>query len=60
VRCGEVHHVRGRVGNLSPDQERLVELRSRGSLEKVLHASVAILLNAVAANQSALMMERVR
>jgi glutamyl-tRNA reductase len=60
VRCGEVHRVRGRLGNLSSDQEDVVESLSRGLIEKVLQAPVAVLLNAAAANQSAFIVETVR
>src|SRR6201987_6249710 len=52
VRRSEIHRLRGRLGNLSPDQEHVVESRSRGLIEKVLQAPVAMLLNAGAANQS--------
>jgi glutamyl-tRNA reductase len=60
VRRGEVHRVRGRLGNLSPDQEEVVESLSRGIIEKVLQAPVAMLLNAAAANRSPLIIEMVR
>lgn len=60
VRRGEIHRMRGRLGNLSPDQENVVESLSRGIIEKVLQAPVAVLLNAAAANQSALIVETVR
>jgi hypothetical protein len=60
VRRGEVHRVRGRLGNLSPDQEDVVESLSRGIIEKVLQAPVAMLLNAAAASQSPLLIEMVR
>jgi glutamyl-tRNA reductase len=60
VRRGEVHRVRGRLGNLSPDQEDVVESLSRGIIEKVLQAPVAMLLNAAAANQSPLIIDMVR
>jgi glutamyl-tRNA reductase len=60
VRRGEVHRVRGRLGNLSPDQEKVVESLSRGIIEKVLQAPLSMLLNAAAANQSALIVETVR
>jgi Glutamyl-tRNAGlu reductase, dimerisation domain len=60
VRRGEVHRVRGRLGNLSSDQEDVVESLSRGLIEKVLQAPVAVLLNAAAANQSAFIVETVR
>ena len=60
VRRNEVHRVRGRLGNLSPDQEDVVESLSRGIVEKVLQAPVAMLLNAAAANQAAFIIEAVR
>jgi glutamyl-tRNA reductase len=60
VRRGEIHRMRGRLGNLSSDQEDVVESLSRGIIEKVLQAPVAMLLNAGAANQSAFIVETVR
>jgi glutamyl-tRNA reductase len=60
VRRGEVHRVRGRLGNLSLDQEDVVESLSRGIIEKVLQAPVAMLLNAAAANRSAFIVQTVR
>jgi len=60
VRRGEIHRVRGRLGNLSPDQEDVVESLSRGIIEKALQAPVAMLLNAAPANQSAAIVETVR
>jgi hypothetical protein len=60
VRRSEIHRVRGRLGNLSSDQEDVVESLSRGIIEKVLQAPVSMLLNAAAANRSALIIETVR
>jgi len=60
VRRTEIHRVRGRLGNLSPDQENVVESLSRGIIDKVLQAPVAMLVNAAAANQSAFIVETVR
>jgi len=60
VRRSEIHRVRGRLGNLSSDQEKVVESLSRGIIEKVLQAPVAMLLEAAAANQSAFIVETVR
>jgi glutamyl-tRNA reductase len=60
VRRSEIHRVRGRLGNLSPDQEDVVESLSRRIIDKVLQAPVSMLLNAAAANQSALIVETVR
>jgi hypothetical protein len=60
VRCGEIHRVRGRLRNMSSDQEDVVESLSRSIIEKVLQAPVAMLLNTAAANQSAFVVETVR
>jgi glutamyl-tRNA reductase len=60
VRRSEIHRVRGRLGNLTSDQEDVVESLSRGIIEKVLQAPVAMLLNAAEANHSAFIVETVR
>ena len=60
VRRGEIHRVRGRLGDLSPDQESVVDSLSRSIIERVLQTPVAMLLNAAAANQSAFLVETVR
>jgi len=60
VRRGEIHRARGRLGKLSPDQADVVESLSRGIIEKVLQAPVAMLLNAAPVNQSAAIVETVR
>jgi glutamyl-tRNA reductase len=60
VRRSEIHRVRGRLGNLSSDQEDVVESLSRSIIEKVLQSPVAMLLNATAANQSAFIVKTVR
>lgn len=60
MRRNEIHRVRGRLGKLSSDQEDVVESLSRGIIEKVLQAPVAMLLNAAAANQTAFIVETVR
>lgn len=60
VRRSEIHRLRGRLGNLSPDQEHVVESLSRGVIEKVLQAPLAMLLNASAVNQSPFVIEMVR
>jgi len=60
VRRGEIHRLRGRLVNLSSDQEDVVESLTHGIIEKVLQAPVAMLLKAAAANQSAFIVETVR
>jgi glutamyl-tRNA reductase len=60
VRCNEIHRVHGRLGNLSSDQENVVESLSRGIIEKVLQAPVEMLLTVSEASQSASILETVR
>jgi glutamyl-tRNA reductase len=60
VRRGEIHRMRGRLGNLSPHQEDVVESLSRGIIENVLQAPVAMLLNSAVGNQSGFIVETVR
>ena len=60
VRRNEIRRVRGRLGNLSSDQENVVESLSRGIIEKVLQAPVEMLLTVTAASQSASILETVR
>ena len=60
VRRGEIHRMRGRLGNLSSEQEDVVESLSRGIVEKVLQAPVTMLLKAAEANQSGSIVETVR
>ena len=60
VRRNEIHRVRGRLGNLSSDQENVVESLSRGIIEKALQAPVKMLLTVDSASQSASLLEIVR
>jgi len=60
VRRNEIRRVRGRMGNLSVEQENVVESLSRGIIEKVLQAPVEMLLTVAAASQSASILETVR
>ncbi|HXW90549.1 MAG TPA: hypothetical protein VEK33_08375 [Terriglobales bacterium] len=60
VRRNEIHRVRGRLGNLSSDQENVVESLSRGIIEKVLQAPVEMLLTVAAASQPACILKAVR
>ena len=60
VRRNEIRRVRGRLGNLSSDQENVVESLSRGIIEKVLQAPVEMLLTVATASQSASILETVR
>jgi glutamyl-tRNA reductase len=60
VRRNEIHRVRGRLGNLSSDQENVVESLSRCIIEKVLQAPVEMLSTVPAASQSASILKIVR
>ena len=54
VRRGEIQRVRGRFGNLSPDQENAIESLSHALIDRVLQAPMAMLKNASAGNQAVL------
>jgi glutamyl-tRNA reductase len=60
VRRGEIQRVRGRLGNLSPDQENAIDSLSHGIIERVLEAPMAMLKNASAGNQAVFVLETVR
>jgi len=60
VRRGEIQRVRGRLGNLSPDQENAIDSLSHALIERVLQAPMAMLKNASAGNQAVSVVETVR
>ena len=60
VRRDVMQRVRGRLGNLSADQENAIDSLSHGIIEKVLQAPMAILKNASAGNQAVFVLETVR
>jgi len=60
VRRGEIQRVRGRLGNLSSDQENAIDSLSHAIIEKVLQAPMAMLKNASAGNQAVFVLETVR
>ena len=60
VRRGEIQRVRGRLGNLSPDQENAIDSLSHALIEGVLRAPMAMLKNARACNQAVIVLETVR
>ena len=59
VRSDAMNRVRGRLGNLSPDQENVIDSLSHAIIEKVLQAPTAMLENA-GANQTVSVLETVR
>src|ERR1700688_393076 len=60
VRRGEFQRVRGRLGNLSPDQENAIDSLSHALIERVLQAPMAMLKNASAGNQAVFVLAAVR
>jgi glutamyl-tRNA reductase len=60
VRRGEIQRVRGRLGNLSPDQQNAIDSLSHALIERVLQAPIAMLKNASACNQAVVVLETVR
>jgi glutamyl-tRNA reductase len=60
VRRDEIQRVRGRLGNLSLDQENAIDSLSHALIESVLQAPMAMLRNASAGNQSGFVLETVR
>jgi len=60
VRRDVMQRVRGRLGNLSADQEKVIDSLSHGIIDKVLEAPMAMLRNASARNQSVFVLETVR
>jgi glutamyl-tRNA reductase len=60
VRRDAMQRVRGRLGNLSTDQENAIDSLSHGIIEKVLEAPMAMLKNVTAGNQAVFVLETVR
>lgn len=60
VRRGEIQRVRGRLRNLSPDQEYAIDCLSHALIERVLKVPVAILKNASAGSQAVFVLAMVR
>ncbi len=60
VRRGEIQRLRGRLGNLSPDQANAVDSLSQAIMENMLQAPMAMLKNISAGNEAAFVLETVR
>jgi glutamyl-tRNA reductase len=60
VRRGEIQRVRGRLGNLGPDQENAIDSLSHALIERVLQAPIAVLKNASAGSQARFVLAMVR
>ena len=53
IRQAEVDKIRGRLGKLTPDQERAIEALTRGIVNKVLHTPITTLKSALREPQAA-------
>jgi glutamyl-tRNA reductase len=53
IRQAEIDKVRGRLGELTPEQELAVESLSRGIINKILHTPITALKNAASARENA-------
>ena len=60
VRRDVMQRVRGRLGNLSADQENAIDSLSHGIIERMLESPMAMLRNASTGNQSGFVLETVR
>jgi glutamyl-tRNA reductase len=61
VRQAEIDRVRGRLGNLTPDQELAVEALSRGIINKIMHTPITTLKSAAReSSQSTTIVDLVR
>ena len=60
VRRDAIQRMRGRLGNLSPDQENAIDSLSHDLIESLLQAPMAMLRNASAGKQSLSLVETVR
>ena len=60
VRRGSIQRVRGRLGNLSHDQENAIDSLTRGIIDRVLQAPITILKNVAADDESTFVLRTAR
>jgi glutamyl-tRNA reductase len=60
VRQAEIDRVRGRLGQLSPEQELAVEAMTRGIINKIMHTPITTLKTAAKEPESTTVIELVR
>ena len=60
IRQAEIDRVRGRLGELSPDQELAVEAMTRGIINKIMHAPMRTLKTAATDPESTTIIDLVR
>ena len=60
IRQSELDRIRGRLGNLTPEQERAIEALSRGIVNKILHTPIRSLKTAAAGPEITTLIESFR
>jgi glutamyl-tRNA reductase len=60
IRQAEIDRVRGRLGQLSPEQEIAVEALTRGIINKVMHTPITTLKNAAKESEATTVVDVIR
>jgi glutamyl-tRNA reductase len=60
IRQAEIDRVRGRMGNLTPEQEMAVEALTRGIINKVMHTPITTLKTAAKESEATTVVDVVR
>jgi len=60
IRQAEIDRVRGRLGQLSPDQELAVEALTRGIVNKIMHTPVSTLKTVARGSEATTVIDLVR
>ncbi|HYG99218.1 MAG TPA: glutamyl-tRNA reductase [Terriglobales bacterium] len=60
IRQAEIDRVRGRLGNLTPEQEMAVEALSRGIINKIMHTPITTLKTAARQSEAASVVDLIR
>jgi glutamyl-tRNA reductase len=60
IRQAEIDRARGRLGNLTPDQELAVEAMTRGIINKIMHAPIRTLKTAASNPESTTIIDLIR
>ena len=60
IRQAEIDRLRGRLGQISPDQEAAIEAMTRGIINKLLHTPITTLKSSAAEPEAATIHEMIR
>jgi glutamyl-tRNA reductase len=60
IRQAEIDRVRGRLGNLSPEQELALEAMTRGMISKIMHTPINALKTAARESEPTTLIELIR